>query len=73
VRRQQQTEKRHHRQERGTRPVELEERPVSSPSPDLGREIDRILDEIDEVLEENAEGFVKNRVQKPESRAVRSG
>ena len=30
----------------------------------LGEDVDAILDEIDEVLEENAEDFVKSYVQK---------
>jgi ubiquitin-like protein Pup len=31
---------------------------------DLKEEMDRLIDEIDEVLEENAEEFVKNYVQR---------
>ena len=31
---------------------------------DLGRELDELLDEVDAVLEENAEEFVKAYVQK---------
>lgn len=36
----------------------------STPKPDLVSELDDILNEIDEVLETNAEEFVKNYVQK---------
>jgi ubiquitin-like protein Pup len=50
---------------RPTRPTttyaETDTQPSDSPTVDL---IDSILDEIDEVLEENAETFVKAYVQK---------
>ena len=43
----------------------VEEAPASSERGEkLKAEIDDILDEIDEVLEENAEEFVRNYVQK---------
>ncbi|HXQ91340.1 MAG TPA: ubiquitin-like protein Pup [Acidimicrobiales bacterium] len=44
-----------------------EETEASAPSPQgekLKAELDDLLDEIDEVLEENAEEFVRNYVQK---------
>jgi ubiquitin-like protein Pup len=44
-----------------------EEADVAAPSPQgekLKAELDDLLDEIDEVLEENAEEFVRNYVQK---------
>jgi ubiquitin-like protein Pup len=37
---------------------------IESPQSDLVAELDDLLDEIDEVLETNAEEFVKNYVQK---------
>jgi ubiquitin-like protein Pup len=36
----------------------------SSAANDLATELDSLLDEIDSVLEENAEEFVRNNVQK---------
>ena len=44
---------------------ETEEEPAPAKSNEqLKAELDEILDEIDEVLEDNAEQFVKNYVQK---------
>ena len=43
----------------------IEEAPPASASGEkLKAELDDLLDEIDEVLEENAEEFVRNYVQK---------
>lgn len=44
--------------------VETEAPAVSETGEKLKAELDDLLDEIDEVLEENAEEFVKNYVQK---------
>jgi ubiquitin-like protein Pup len=45
--------------------TEAEEAPVSTERGEkLKAEIDDLLDEIDEVLEDNAEEFVRNYVQK---------
>ncbi len=45
--------------------VQTEELPASSESSDkLKAEMDDLLDEIDEVLETNAEDFVKSYIQK---------
>ncbi len=45
--------------------TEVEEAPAASERGEkLKAEIDDILDEIDEVLEDNAEEFVRNYVQK---------
>ena len=45
--------------------VEVEEAPVTSEKGEkLKAELDDLLDEIDEVLETNAEDFVKSYVQK---------
>jgi ubiquitin-like protein Pup len=41
-----------------------EARPVSDKGERLKAELDDLLDEIDEVLEDNAEEFVRNYVQK---------
>jgi prokaryotic ubiquitin-like protein Pup len=38
--------------------------PVSAKGEQLKAELDDLLDEIDEVLEDNAEEFVRNYVQK---------
>ena len=43
---------------------ERTERPVSERAARLRDDLDNLLDEIDGVLEENAEEFVKNYVQK---------
>jgi ubiquitin-like protein Pup len=44
---------------------EVEEAPATSATGEkLKAELDDLLDEIDEVLEENAEEFVRNYVQK---------
>lgn len=54
------------RSNRPTQPQEddeIIEAPVSARG-DLDEDVDAILDEIDEVLEENAEDFVKSFVQK---------
>ena len=43
----------------------VEEAPPSSPRGEkLKADLDELLDEIDEVLEDNAEEFVRNYVQK---------
>ncbi|MHB8294160.1 MAG: ubiquitin-like protein Pup [Acidimicrobiales bacterium] len=49
-----------------TREAEVveEARPTSDKGDKLKAEMDDLLDEIDEVLEENAEDFVRNYVQK---------
>ncbi len=44
--------------------VEAEREPAADRSEKLKAELDDILDEIDEVLEDNAEEFVRNYVQK---------
>jgi ubiquitin-like protein Pup len=45
--------------------VEVDDAPVASEKGDqLKAELDDLLDEIDEVLETNAEDFVRNFVQK---------
>ncbi|HUY64216.1 MAG TPA: ubiquitin-like protein Pup [Acidimicrobiales bacterium] len=44
--------------------VEETEAPPSGQGEKLKAELDDLLDEIDEVLEENAEEFVRNYVQK---------
>ena len=45
--------------------VEVEEVPASNKKgEELKAELDDLLDEIDEVLEDNAEEFVRNYVQK---------
>lgn len=45
--------------------VEVDDAPVTSEKGDqLKAELDDLLDEIDEVLETNAEDFVRNFVQK---------
>ena len=45
--------------------VEVEEAPASSERGEkIKAELDDLLDEIDEVLEDNAEEFVRNYVQK---------
>jgi ubiquitin-like protein Pup len=48
-----------------TTEVEVEEAPASSERGEkIKAELDDLLDEIDEVLEDNAEEFVRNYVQK---------
>lgn len=44
--------------------VELEETETAQSGAELKAELDDLLDEIDDVLETNAEEFVKNYVQK---------
>ncbi len=45
--------------------TEIEDAPASSPQgEELKAEFDELLDEIDEVLESNAEDFVKSYIQK---------
>ncbi len=44
--------------------VEAAREPAADRSEKLKAELDDILDEIDEVLEDNAEEFVRNYVQK---------
>jgi len=58
-------------QQRKQRPApkeRVEETDVAAPTSERGEklkgELDDLLDEIDEVLEENAEDFVKSYVQK---------
>lgn len=55
-------------QRRATRPEQEDVEviaPTESPQKDaLDADVDAILDEIDEVLEENAEDFVRSFVQK---------
>ena len=53
--------KSHHRPRRDAPEVSTEHRVDAA---DLERELDDLLDEVDAVLEENAEEFVKNYVQK---------
>jgi ubiquitin-like protein Pup len=50
--------------QRETTPVEEEAPQASDRGEKLKAEIDDLLDEIDEVLEDNAEEFVRNYVQK---------
>ncbi|HXP32527.1 MAG TPA: ubiquitin-like protein Pup [Acidimicrobiales bacterium] len=55
------------RRQTTTREEPAEEADTSAPAPQgekLKAELDDLLDEIDEVLEENAEEFVRNYVQK---------
>lgn len=42
----------------------VEETPVSDSSEKIKAELDELLDEIDDVLETNAEDFVKSYIQK---------
>ncbi|CAN5702974.1 ubiquitin-like protein Pup [soil metagenome] len=45
--------------------TEEQDTPVENETPEVDTsDVDDLLDEIDEVLEENAEEFVKNYVQK---------
>ena len=58
-----------HKPKTSTRSTETEEvvdtaTPVSESGEKLKAELDDLLDEIDEVLETNAEDFVKSYVQK---------
>jgi ubiquitin-like protein Pup len=58
-------QKRRQAPERETTTEVVEDAPVSSERGEkLKAEIDDLLDEIDEVLEDNAEEFVRNYVQK---------
>tara|TARA_B100000700_G_C14796800_1_gene738587 strand:+ start:130 stop:324 length:195 start_codon:yes stop_codon:yes gene_type:complete len=59
-------EKEHKRQKKIEKNTEVEElnQVDSSRNNELTAELDGLLDEIDEVLETNAEEFVKNYVQK---------
>ncbi|MDA2988064.1 MAG: ubiquitin-like protein Pup [Actinomycetota bacterium] len=57
----------HKKAQRRDEVEEVEELPTSSATENkeaLDADVDSILDEIDEVLEENAEDFVKSFVQK---------
>jgi prokaryotic ubiquitin-like protein Pup len=57
----------HKKSQRRDEVEEVEELPTSSATENkeaLDADVDSILDEIDEVLEENAEDFVKSFVQK---------
>ena len=47
-----------------TADAEIEETPSAQAGEELKAELDDLLDEIDGVLETNAEEFVKNYVQK---------
>jgi prokaryotic ubiquitin-like protein Pup len=49
---------------RETQTVEEEAPPATDRGEKLKAELDDLLDEIDEVLEDNAEEFVRNYVQK---------
>ena len=53
----------HHHQE-APHDVEAAQAPGAASSAGLKNDLDDILDEIDEILEENAEEFVKGYVQK---------
>ncbi len=57
-------QKRRPTQSRETETVEDEETAPTERGERLKAEIDELLDEIDEVLEDNAEEFVRNYVQK---------
>jgi len=57
-------QKRRPAQGRETETVEEEEAAPTERGERLKAEIDELLDEIDEVLEDNAEEFVRNYVQK---------
>jgi prokaryotic ubiquitin-like protein Pup len=54
----------HRRSERAADVEEEVAAPVESAPSELDTDVDAILDEIDSVLEENAEDFVKSFVQK---------
>lgn len=58
-------EQKHRSTARSDEKVEVEEAPATSETGEkLKAEMDDLLDEIDEVLESNAEDFVKSYVQK---------
>lgn len=58
-------QKRRHTTERTDEVVEEEPAPAGAERGDkIKAELDDLLDEIDEVLEDNAEEFVRNYVQK---------
>jgi prokaryotic ubiquitin-like protein Pup len=57
-------QKRRHATERTEETVEEEPVPSSERGEQLKADLDDLLDEIDEVLEDNAEEFVRNYVQK---------
>jgi prokaryotic ubiquitin-like protein Pup len=57
-------ERKQTRRDDSDREVEQEEHVPSEVGEELTGKIDDLLDEIDSVLEENAEEFVKNYVQK---------
>ena len=57
--------KRRPEREREQEPAEVDEAaPGGEKAEKLKAELDELLDEIDEVLEDNAEEFVRNYVQK---------
>jgi ubiquitin-like protein Pup len=56
--------KRRQAPQRETREVEEEAPPSTERTEQLKADLDELLDEIDEVLEDNAEEFVRNYVQK---------
>lgn len=51
-------------QDRAEREAEVTDEAPTARGEDVAGKIDDLLDEIDSVLEENAEEFVKNYVQK---------
>ena len=57
-------ERKQTRRDDTSREVESDEKVASDVGEELTEKIDDLLDEIDTVLEENAEEFVKNYVQK---------
>jgi len=60
----QQVERRTHHHDRDTGETDVETTTHAPDAADLKHELDEILDGIDELLEENAEEFVKAYVQK---------
>ena len=58
-----QEKRNHHRHER-TEPAETEQDTHAPAAEDLKHDLDDIMDEIDSVLEKNAEEFVTTYVQK---------
>jgi ubiquitin-like protein Pup len=59
----QQQQYRHRERERAVSPEETDVRPAAR-GEEVRQDLDDLLDEIDEVLEENAEEFVRAYVQK---------
>ena len=56
-------QKRRSASERGDE-VDVEQAPAAETGKEIKAELDELLDEIDDVLETNAEDFVKSYVQK---------